>query len=71
MYCETQPRFQGKVWLDLFPDEAFPNDTPEDKIRSETDCTHNVYSASFCISVAFSIDCDIVYVHIHVWQCFL
>ena len=32
---------------------------------------HNVYSASFCISVAFSIDCDIVYVHIHVWQCFL
>ena len=18
MYCETQPRFQGKVWLDLF-----------------------------------------------------
>ena len=42
MYCETQPRFQGKVWLDLFPDEAFPNDTPEDKIRSETDSIQHV-----------------------------
>ena len=50
MYCETQPRFQGKVWLDLFPDEAFPNDTPEDKIRSETDSTQRVLCVFLHIS---------------------
>ena len=52
MYCETQPRFQGKVWLDLFPDEAFPNDTPEDKIRSETDSTHNMYSVMVFLHIS-------------------
>ena len=36
MYCETQQRFPGKTWLELFPDDSFPNETPEDKIRSKT-----------------------------------
>ena len=35
MYCETQPRYAGKSWMELFPDDAFPNDTPEDKARSK------------------------------------
>jgi c-Jun N-terminal kinase len=33
MYCETQQRFPGKTWTELFPDDSFPNETPEDKIR--------------------------------------
>ena len=36
MYCETQQRFPGKTWTELFPDDSFPNETPEDKIRSKT-----------------------------------
>ena len=36
MYCETQQRFPGKTWLELFSDDSFPNETPEDKIRSKT-----------------------------------
>ena len=36
MYCETQPRYPGKAWMDLFPDSAFPNETAEDKARSES-----------------------------------
>ena len=35
MYCETQPRFAAKTWLELFPDDSFPNDTPEDRARSK------------------------------------
>lgn len=35
MYCETQPRFAGKSWMELFPDDSFPNDTPEDRARSK------------------------------------
>ena len=35
MYCESQPRYKGKSWLELFPEDAFPNDTPEDKVKSE------------------------------------
>ena len=35
MYCESQPRYKGKSWMELFPDDAFPNDTPEDKVKSK------------------------------------
>ena len=34
MYCESQPRHKARSWMDLFPDDAFPNDTPEDKVKS-------------------------------------
>ena len=34
MYCESQPRYKGKGWMELFPDDSFPNDTPEDKVKS-------------------------------------
>lgn len=30
MYCEAQPRYRGKSWDSLFPEDAFPHDTPED-----------------------------------------
>jgi c-Jun N-terminal kinase len=33
-YCELQPRYKGKSWLELFPDDSFPNDTPEDKVKT-------------------------------------
>ena len=35
MYCESQPRNRGRSWMELFPDDAFPNDTPEDKVKSK------------------------------------
>ena len=35
-YCESQPRYKGRSWMELFPDDAFPNDTPEDKVKSKT-----------------------------------
>ena len=34
MYCESQPRFPGKTWMDLFPDDIFPNETPDDRQKS-------------------------------------
>ena len=34
-YCETQPRYKGRSWTDLFPDDAFPSDVPEDKVRTQ------------------------------------
>nr|Q966Y3.1 RecName: Full=Stress-activated protein kinase JNK [Suberites domuncula]CAC38785.1 c-jun N-terminal kinases (JNK) [Suberites domuncula] len=34
LYCESQPRYAGKSWKDLFPDDVFPNDTPEDKAKT-------------------------------------
>ena len=33
MYCESQPRYPGKTWYELFPDDIFPNDTPDDTQR--------------------------------------
>ena len=38
-YCESQPRYKGRSWMELFPDDAFPNDTPEDKAKSNSDST--------------------------------
>jgi hypothetical protein len=38
-YCESQPRYKGKSWMELFPDDSFPNDTPEDKVKSNADST--------------------------------
>ncbi len=35
MYCESQPKHAGKTWVDLFPEDVFPSDTPEDKTKSE------------------------------------
>ena len=35
MYCEGQPRYKGRSWMELFPDDAFPNDTPEDKVKTQ------------------------------------
>ena len=35
MYCESQPRHPGKTWPELFPDDIFPNDSPEDRLKSE------------------------------------
>ena len=43
MYCETQQRFAGKSWMELFPDDSFPNDTPEDRARSKNMYTVHVY----------------------------
>ena len=40
MYCESQPRFAGKSWLELFPEDSFPNETPEDRARSESNELH-------------------------------
>ena len=37
MYCETQPRYVGKTWMELFPDDIFPNESPEDRARSKSD----------------------------------
>ena len=34
-YCESQPRYKGRSWIELFPDDAFPNDTPEDKVKTQ------------------------------------
>ena len=41
MYCESQPRYAGKSFQELFPDSSFPHETVEDKGRSEEDgkCT--------------------------------
>lgn len=33
MYCESQPHYEGKSFLELFPDECFPNETPENLLR--------------------------------------
>ena len=33
-YCERLPWYKGKSWIELFPDNAFPNDTPEDKVKT-------------------------------------
>ena len=35
MYCENQPRYIGKSWDELFPDNVFPSDTPDDRTKSE------------------------------------
>ena len=35
MYCESQPRYPGKSWRELFPDDVFPNDSPEDRAKSK------------------------------------
>ena len=37
MYCENQVRYPGKTWLELFPDDVFPNDSPEDISKSKND----------------------------------
>lgn len=34
MYCESQAKNPGKSWMELFPDDCFPNDTPDDKVKS-------------------------------------
>ena len=34
-YLESQPRCKGRSWMELFPDEAFPNDTPEDTVKTQ------------------------------------
>ena len=36
MYCESQPRYPGKTWYELFPDDIFPNDSPDDIAKSES-----------------------------------
>ena len=35
MYCENQVRYPGKTWLELFPDDVFPNDSPEDISKTQ------------------------------------
>ena len=32
-YTESQPESKGRSWMEIFPDDAFPNDTPEDKVK--------------------------------------
>ena len=44
MYCESQPRFPGKTWMELFPEDIFPNETPDDRQKSE------LSSLSLCVS---------------------
>ena len=34
-YLESQPKSKGKPWMEIFPDDAFPNDTTEDKVRTQ------------------------------------
>ena len=34
-HCMSQPRYEGKSWMELFPDKAFPNDTPEDRVKTQ------------------------------------
>ena len=34
-YCEGQPKFKGKSWVELFPDDTFPNQSPEDKVKTQ------------------------------------
>ena len=35
-YCESQLRYEGRSWMELFPDEAFPNGTHiEDEIKTQ------------------------------------
>ena len=36
MYCESQPRYPGKTWYELFPDDIFPNDSPDDIAKSKS-----------------------------------
>ena len=47
MYCESQAKYPGKSWMELFPDDCFPNDTPEDKIKSVFIVTYFYPSPSF------------------------
>ena len=35
MYCESQAKNPGKSWMELFPDDCFPNDTPDDKVKTK------------------------------------
>lgn len=35
MYCESQPRYKGKTWTELFPGDVFPNDSKEDEHKSK------------------------------------
>ena len=53
MYCENQPRYHGKSFEELFPDECFPNETPEDLVRSES-CLRNILHAQhdYCVLYA-------------------
>lgn len=34
-YCESLPRYAGKNWMELFPNESFPNETPDDKHKTK------------------------------------
>lgn len=34
-YCESQPRYLGKGWTELFPDDIFPTDSPEDLTKTK------------------------------------
>ena len=47
MYCESQAKYPGKSWMELFPDDCFPNDTPDDKIKSVFIVTYFYPSPSF------------------------
>lgn len=35
MYCESQPRYKGRSFNDLFPDDMFPKDTLEDHAKTK------------------------------------
>jgi c-Jun N-terminal kinase len=34
-YCESQPVYPGKPWYELFPDDIFPNDSPDDIAKTK------------------------------------
>lgn len=34
-YFESQPKSKGKSWMEIFPDDVFPNNTPEDKVKTQ------------------------------------
>ena len=35
-YCESLPRYPGKGWMELFPNESFPNETQDDRVKSKS-----------------------------------
>ena len=51
MYCENQARYPGKSWDELFPNEVFPSDSPDDATKSEI----MILSGSACKIIQVSL----------------
>lgn len=56
-YCASQPKYSGKTWIEIFPDDIFPNETPDDQKRSNFfACVYclTIWSLSVCLPVIIS-----------------